>query len=647
MIDRWYELREGAFGDDHYNAIISAYVEELEEAQQRNFSRWTALNPGGITGINFAEPGLSGWEREVSHLRGWLDARTQWIDDQFLGRPLLGQNSGVVDPGFELVMTAPEGQIYFTIDGSDPRAPGGDPSSEATPFDGGPVDELLVPEIEAPASYFVPSNDSLGLAWTEADFDDSAWATGLSGLGFESSGGALEPGVNTDISGSMENQNASCYLRFEFEFNNAENINSLLLGMKYDDGFIAYLNGVEVARDRAPTVATWNSEATGARRDSEAIGEFVEFDLTANASAIRNGTNVLAIHGLNIGAGSNDFLCLPTLSVNSTVAGTPVILDETTFITARSYDGAQWSAPSTATFVIGGALADASNLVISEIMYDPAPPTTAEELAGFTADRFFEYLEIFNPTNGTVDLSQASFTDGIDFSFAGSAITTLPPGGRALIVRSIPGFTERYGNQFADLIAGEFANGTGLSGSGERLILSGANGVIADITYDNNPPWPTSPDGDGPSLVYLSNADAPGQSTNWRPSVEALGNPGTGDAILFSGNANDDLDGDGLNAFAEYAYGTSDSTPDPLPLTGQVDPNGTYSFTFPRNLAADDALISLQVSSDLSSWQLADLLLGPPEETHNGDGTLTYTYRTGTPATELPHLFARLLVLQR
>lgn len=647
LIDRWFEIRKGGFSDDNIQGVITSMSEELSEAQQRNFARWTSLNPGAISGINYAEGGLSGWAREVSHLRGWLQTRVDWIDQQFLAQPTLTQDGGVVDPGFELVMSTPGAQVFYTTDGSDPRATGGDPALTAIPFDGGPVTDIVIPELEAPATYLIPTDDSLGLTWTQAGFDDSSWSTGNSGIGFESAGGPLEPGVTTSIRDDMFNVNASCYMRFEFEFDNPDNINSMILGMKYDDGFIAYLNGVEVARDRVPAVSTWNSNATGSRNDNTAIGAFVEFDITANANAVLDGTNVLAIHGMNSNVANSDFLCLPTISINHTVSATPVILNETTFVTARSFDGAQWSAPVTANFVVGGVLANADNLVISEIMYDPATPTAAEELAGFTSDSFFEYLEIYNPTNETVDLSEVNFTDGIDFSFAGSAVTSLAPGERVLVVRSIAGFTERYGNGFSDLIAGEFANGTGLSGNGEQIVLTGAEGIIADVTYDNNPPWPTTPDGDGPSLVYLSGSDQPGLSDNWRPSVETLGNPGTSDAILFTGDPSADNDGDGLSAFAEYAYGTDDSIPNALPLVGQVDPGGTYSFTFPRNLAADNALIVLQISSDLTTWDLAENALGIPTETHNGDGTFTYTYRTAGPATDNQRFFARLQIFQR
>ena len=459
IIDRWYDLRAGEFSQANMEATIEVMTGEINEAQVRNFARWS-LNPGAIQGINFAQLGTSGWEREVSHLKGWLKARADWIDEQFFTPPSFNQNGGEVDENFQLTISAADGNVYYTLDRSDPRATGGTPSASA-------------------------------------------------------------------------------------------------------------------------------------------------------------------------------------------VMGSTTTLTETTTVIARSYDGQQWGAPTRATFVIGGTVANASNLIISEIMYDPATPTAAEEVAGFASDRFFEYLEVFNPSNMSVDLTEVTFTDGIEFNFADSAITALAPGGRALIVRSTAGITERYGNGLTGLIAGEFANGSGLSGNGERIVMAGSEGVIADITYTNKSPWPKSSNGEGPSLVYLTGGTAPDLASNWRPSVNTLGNPGTGDATIFVGDTNADQDDDGFSAFAEYALGTSDESPNTGILIGSIDINGRYALTFPRNLAADDAEIVLQVSHDLSAWGLATEVLEDGKETHNGDGTVTYTFRTPAPATTGLRLFGRLLILPR
>ena len=60
----------------------------------------------------------------------------------------------------------------------------------------------------------------------------------------------------------MLDVNRSMYTRTEFTIDDASpSFDSLQLNVRYDDGFIAYLNGVEVARDNSPSDATWNSEA--------------------------------------------------------------------------------------------------------------------------------------------------------------------------------------------------------------------------------------------------------------------------------------------------------------------------------------------------------------------------------------------------
>ena len=131
VIDRWYSLRAGEFSQANIEATIDAMAGELTEAQQRNFTRWTALSPGSIQGINFAEVGTSGWEREISHLKGWLKARTEWIDEQFFTPPTFNQNGGEVDANFQLTISSADGNVYYTLDGSDPRATGGLPSDTA------------------------------------------------------------------------------------------------------------------------------------------------------------------------------------------------------------------------------------------------------------------------------------------------------------------------------------------------------------------------------------------------------------------------------------------------------------------------------------------------------------------------------------
>src|SRR5213593_2910988 len=67
--------------------------------------------------------------------------------------------------------------------------------------------------------------------------------------------------ITSDIGASMQNVNPSAYLRLPFTVANPALFNSLTLRIKYDDGFLAYLNGVEVARGNAPMFPEWNSAA--------------------------------------------------------------------------------------------------------------------------------------------------------------------------------------------------------------------------------------------------------------------------------------------------------------------------------------------------------------------------------------------------
>ncbi|MCH8923034.1 MAG: lamin tail domain-containing protein, partial [Planctomycetes bacterium] len=126
------------------------------------------------------------------------------------------------------------------------------------------------------------------------------------------------PGVNgsvvTDLAAAMHDVNSSAYIRTEFEVAAGVEFARLQLRMQYDDGFVAYLNGTEIARRNAPETLDWNATATANRPVAEAI-VFEQIDVSAHREAILPGqTNVLAIHGLNLSADDDDFLILPELS---------------------------------------------------------------------------------------------------------------------------------------------------------------------------------------------------------------------------------------------------------------------------------------------------------------------------------------------
>lgn len=167
----------------------------------------------------------------------------------------------------------------------------------------------------------VPKDDSLGLTWTEPEFDHSGWKAGRTGVGYD-----YASLVGLDVS-EMRGVNQSVYIRIPFEVEDLSNLHSPTLHMKYDDGFIAYINGgLPVLGRNDPADPKWNSGALFGHSDSQAVN-FVSFPLAEEAIGnLRVGTNVLAIHGLNNGVTSSDLLITPWLTVQQDNETTPTSL---------------------------------------------------------------------------------------------------------------------------------------------------------------------------------------------------------------------------------------------------------------------------------------------------------------------------------
>lgn len=116
----------------------------------------------------------------------------------------------------------------------------------------------------------------------------------------------------TDVSRLMHGINSSVYLRSEFELTRDAWPTRLQLQIKYADGFIAYLNGVEVARRFAPPLVDFAAAATTEAPGGAADGE-EQLDLTAFLGALKEGRNLLTFQALNGSATDAEFLLEPTL----------------------------------------------------------------------------------------------------------------------------------------------------------------------------------------------------------------------------------------------------------------------------------------------------------------------------------------------
>ena len=117
------------------------------------------------------------------------------------------------------------------------------------------------------------------------------------------------------------------YLRLPFTLADKSQLTSLELSMRYDDGFVAYLNGVEVVRRNYATAGNpvFSSSATSSHSDTNSQ-VFEDIDITSALGNLVNGNNVLAIAGLNRATNSTDltdFLIEPLLT--ATRVGNPVL----------------------------------------------------------------------------------------------------------------------------------------------------------------------------------------------------------------------------------------------------------------------------------------------------------------------------------
>ena len=163
--------------------------------------------------------------------------------------------------------------------------------------------------------YLIPDDDT-DENWMNPNFDDNQWGVGNSGFGYD------DGDDNTYIDAGT----LAVYLRKSFNVDDVEEINSLILDVDYDDGFVAYINGVEIARANINgTPPTYNSTTqidheaqmyAGGNPDRFLIDDYEDF--------LVNGNNIFSIQVHNISNTSSDMTIIPFLSAtyeNSTSEG--------------------------------------------------------------------------------------------------------------------------------------------------------------------------------------------------------------------------------------------------------------------------------------------------------------------------------------
>jgi hypothetical protein len=460
-----------------------------------------------------------GWIQAVNYIiEDFLPDRTNVVLSQLLSNgwypqidpPTFNSESKLISKGFQLTMAAPRGQIYYTIDGTDPYKPLSASTSYTTLITENAAKKVIVPAA------------AIQSAWMQSvNFDDSAWRSGAGNVGYEQQQG-YENLINIDVSADLYNKQTSCYVRIPFSVDETKlNIyNILTLRMSYDDGFVVWLNGEKVAEANAPASLVWDAAATA---NHESAG-WDTYDISGFVNKLIPGENLLAIQGLNVNSTSSDFIIGTELvagiasntgeiSENALLYTEPLVINQKTQVKARVFDNVNWSAAHEATLWV---LQGMENLRITEIHYHPLDDDTADN-----NDGEYEFIEMKNVGDETLDLSGMFFSQGITYSFPQN--TTLGPGEFMTLASNKSVFFTRYGFNAFDEYKGQLGNNR------DTIALNTAAGdTLIKISYDDQYPWPLSADGAGYSVVareqnpYKDQNDA----ANWIASSEIHGNPG-------------------------------------------------------------------------------------------------------------------------
>jgi hypothetical protein len=594
------------------------------------------------------------WGNQFREYQNWLDYQQNLINNHFpnltntmIGRfrsagmypeiiaPVFSQHGGSVSSDTALSMATDSDTIYYTTDGTDPRLSGGavNPEAQIASFGGGGP---------APVTYissgyrwrYLDNGSNQGSAWRAKDFDDSAWSSGPSELGYgsddEGSGTTLSFGPNSS------SKYPTTYFRTSVEVPDPSLFFNFLLRVKYDDGISVYINGKEAIRQNLASGASFTTFASSTVSDESGWKE-----VTLPSASFSAGTNVIAAE-IHQGSGTSSdirfdmFLRGETTQGGGNNVSDPLFLTSPLLLRARSYDSGskEWSALNEAFFSIDSVPAGSDNLLISEINYHPFNPTRPEEIE-VSADRDdFEFIELFNTGTSAIDLTGVRFESGINFTFPDNTI--LAAGKYLLLVRDREAFESRYGA--SDVQTYEYTGR--LSNDGEQLsVIDNGLDKIFDFTYNDQMPWPKVADGGGSSLILVG--QVLNEPSSWVASRNQGGSPGEIEVETIpytewalqkavQGGPEDDDDGDTISNYLEYYFGSRPdlATDAPFAHAGIQNIGGSNYLTlsFSRNVLAGGSL-KVQLSSDLRIWTTDPAMFEIISNFDNGDGTAEVTVR--------------------
>ena len=219
------------------------------------------------------------------------------------------QNGGPVTAGSEVTFSSLD-TVYFTVDGSDPRSPGGDINDNAIAFN--PGSSVVTTPVFGTGSLwrYNDTGTDLGTAWRAASFNDTGagWSEDPGDFGFGD--GQLTP--------VADNDQITTYFRRTFNFIPGD-FDTATFSFKRDDGAVVYLNGQEIFRDNLPTGTILFSTTANDAIANAAENTF--HDVVFDPSLLQAGSNTFAVEIHQQSATSSDITFDAELSLSQQLPG--------------------------------------------------------------------------------------------------------------------------------------------------------------------------------------------------------------------------------------------------------------------------------------------------------------------------------------
>ncbi len=447
-IDRYQRHRRTVLDIDHMNELIDGFAAQLAEAQVRNFERWTGQRPdrGSVRDFN---DGVTGWEGEVVHLKGWLKARVEFMDEFYVSPPGFEPAGGLVESGASVrVKTggnlfSPQ-SAYYTTDGSDPRVRGNTVHPSA---------------VKAESTLTVTETMNLVIRAEQSDRWSGPINTAfvVDGIPASTENLLISEIMYHPSEGNAEEQEAGYFQEEYYEF--VELMNAGDKDMYIGD--IAFTGGITFPFSESAIQALKPGERVVIVSDIEGFELRYGTDLPVGGEYVgklsNQGERLVLMRGDEViqDFSYNDREPWPvtpdqfgfSLSLNNPAPGVDLS------------DPASWGVDTTAIGTPGSSGSMVPNVVINEVLATAGPGGDA--------------IEVFNASNSEVDLSGWFLSDNDDIpnKFTIPQGTVLAGGGYAVFRQDNDDNVENN----ADLPAEFFGNAFGLNSTGETVYLFSAD----------------------------------------------------------------------------------------------------------------------------------------------------------------------------